>query len=218
MWPATEDTQQLLDSVRSGDADAVNRLLGRHRDAVRRMIDLRMDPVLERRIDASDIVQEVLVEANRRLNDYLTNPVMPFHLWLRQMAKDRLIDAHRRHRVAARRSIDREQPLAAAVKSQESTLDLASQLQDQQLTPAAAATWRELRRRFEQACGQLDPQDQEIVIMRHFEKLDNSEVAQALGLSAQAASMRHLRAMRRLREYLDPDDKETQSSTKAKNS
>jgi RNA polymerase sigma-70 factor, ECF subfamily len=206
MWPATQDTQQLLDSVREGDADAVNRLLGRHRDAVRRMIDLRMDPMLERRVDASDIVQEVLVEANRRLSDYLADPVMPFHLWLRQMAKDRLIDAHRRHRVAARRSMDREQPLAAAVKSQESTLDLAAQLQDQQLTPAAAATWHELQRRFEQACEQLDPQDQEIVIMRHFEKLDNSEVALALGLSAQAASMRHLRAMRRLRKFLDPSD------------
>ncbi|MEX2171957.1 MAG: sigma-70 family RNA polymerase sigma factor [Pirellulales bacterium] len=215
MWPATEDTQQLLDSVRGGDADAVNRLLGRHRDAVRRMIDLRMDPVLERRVDASDVVQEVLVEANRRLNDYLADPVMPFHLWLRQMAKDRLIDAHRRHRVAARRSMDREQPLATAVKSEESTLDLVAQLQDRQLTPAAAATWRELQRRFEQACGQLDPQDQEIVIMRHFEKLDNSEVAQALGLSAQAASMRHLRAMRRLRKFLDPNDEENQSSVEA---
>lgn len=206
MWPATEDTQQLLDDVREGDADAVNRLLSRHRDAVRRMIDLRMDPVLERRVDASDIVQEVLVEANRRLNDYLADPVMPFHLWLRQMAKDRLIDAHRRHRVAARRSMDREQPLAAAVKSQESTLDLAGQLQDRQMTPATTATWRELQRRFELACEQLDPQDQEIVLMRHFEKLDNSEVAQALGLSAQAASMRHLRAMRRLRKLLDPNE------------
>jgi RNA polymerase sigma-70 factor (ECF subfamily) len=164
---------------------------------------MRMDRALQRRVDASDIVQDVLIEANRRLDDYLANPIMPFHLWLRQMAKDRLIDAHRRHRVAARRSLDREQPLASVVSDEESALDLAGHLADQQLTPAAAATWRELQRRFEEACAQLDPQDQEIVVMRHFEKLSNGEVAEALGLSAQAASMRHLRAMRRLRKVFD---------------
>lgn len=207
MWPRTEDTEELLAGVRRGDPSARDKLFDRHRNAIRRMIDLRMDRVLERRVDASDIVQDVLIEANRRLANYLQDPVMPFHLWLRQMAKDRLIDAHRRHRVAARRSMDREQPLAAATKDEGSVLDLAGQLSDGQLTPAAAATWHELQRRFREACGQLDPQDQEIIMMRHFEKLSNSEVAEALGLSAQAASMRHLRAMRRLRVYLADEEK-----------
>ena len=203
IWPRSDDTQKLLDGVREGDAAARDRLFDRHREAVRRMIDLRMDRVLERRVDASDIVQDVLVEANRRLTDYLADPVMPFHLWLRQMAKDRLIDAHRRHRVAARRSIDREQPLAGATRDdEESVLDLAAQLADGELTPAAAATWRELQRRFAEAVGELDELDQEIILMRHFERLSNAEAAEALGLSIQAASMRHLRAMRRLRERL----------------
>lgn len=206
MWPRSEDTQELLASVRDGDSDARDALFDRHRKAIRRMIDLRMDRVLERRVDASDIVQDVLIEANRRLSDYLKDPVMPFHLWLRQMAKDRLIDAHRRHRVAARRSMDREQPLVSATRDETSVIDLAAQLSDQQLTPAAVATWRELQRRFQEACSQLDEQDQEVIVMRHFERLSNSEVAEALGVSAQAASMRHLRAMRRLREQLSEDD------------
>jgi RNA polymerase sigma-70 factor (ECF subfamily) len=204
MWPDAQQTEALLASARGGDAGAVNELLQRHRDAVRRMIDLRMDQVLKRRVDASDIVQEVLIEANRRLRDYLTNPVMPFHLWLRQMAKDRLIDAHRRHRQTARRSMDREQPLAPAAADQ-SSINLAAQLADQEPTPAAAAAWAELQRRFEAACAQLDEQDHEIVLMRHFEHLANSEAAASLGLSPQAASMRYLRAMRRLRELLDGD-------------
>jgi RNA polymerase sigma-70 factor (ECF subfamily) len=204
MWPDAEQTAALLADAREGDADAVNQLLERHRDAVRRMIDLRMDRVLKRRVDASDIVQDVLIDANRRLRDYLANPVVPFHLWLRQMAKDRLIDAHRRHRGTARRSMDREQQLGAATAEQ-SSINLAAQLRDQQLTPAAAAAWAELQRRFEAACAQLDEQDQEIVLMRHFEHLANSEAAASLGLSAQAASMRYLRAMRRLRSLLDGD-------------
>ena len=77
------------------------------------MIGLRLDPALAARLDASDVVQDVLLEAHRRLSDYLRNPVMPFQLWLRHIAKDHLIDAHRRHRVAQRRSLDREQPLGA---------------------------------------------------------------------------------------------------------
>ena len=202
MWPDPHDTQELLDLARHGDAAAVDRVLARHRAAVRRMIHLRMDPALARRVDASDIVQEVLIEAHRRLRKYLRNPTMPFHLWLRQMAKDRLIDAHRRHRVAARRSLDREQPLEVRLPRDQSTRNLTMQLCDRQLTPAAAATWHELKRRFEQACRALDPQDQEIVLMRHFEQLSNSETAMALGLSPQAASMRYLRAIRRLRGLL----------------
>jgi RNA polymerase sigma-70 factor, ECF subfamily len=203
MWPNAPETQELLLNAKAGDAAAVNRLLDRHREGLRRMIDLRMDQMVRRRVDASDIVQEVLIEANRRLNDYLANPALPFHLWLRQMAQDRLIDAHRRHRGAARRSIDREQPLAAGSVDQ-STYDLAAALADSELTPAAAATWHELERRFHAAVEQLDEQDREVILMRHFEFMSNSDVAQALNLSEAAAGMRYLRAMRRLREKLDP--------------
>lgn len=202
MWPDQEDTETLLAAARAGDGNAVNQLLERHRSAIRQMIDLRMDQMIKRRVDASDIVQEVMIEANRRLAEFLTNPVMPFHLWLRQMAKDRLIDAHRRHRGADRRSMDREQPLVAIAGS-ESSVDLIGQIRDSELTPAAAATWHELQIRFQQACEQLDDVDQEIVLLRHFEHLSNSEAAAVLQLSPQAASMRYLRAMRRLRQFMD---------------
>jgi RNA polymerase sigma-70 factor (ECF subfamily) len=201
MWPDSSKTGELLDGAKGGDAAAVDQLLGRHRESLRRMIDLRMDRAIGRRVDASDIVQDVLIEANRRLNDYLANPVMPFHLWLRQLAKDRIIDLHRRHRVAAKRSVDREQALAVP-RLDQSTYDLAAQLCDRELTPAEAATWRELERRFQDAVEELDEHDREVVLMRHFEQLSNSEVAQALGLSEPAAGMRYLRAMRRLRASL----------------
>jgi RNA polymerase sigma-70 factor, ECF subfamily len=214
MWPESLQTQELLARARDGDAPAINELLDRHREALRRMIDLRMDRVVQRRVDASDIVQDVLVEANRRLTEYLQNPTMPFHLWLRHMAHDRLIDAHRRHRQAARRSIDREQSLVAARFLDQSSLDLAAQLADRELTPAAAATWNELQRRFQAALDTLEEQDQEVILMRHFEHLGNSEVAQALGLSEAAAGMRYLRAMRRLRAKLtDGHDTQTAGGT-----
>jgi len=205
MWPATDQTQELIAQAQGGDGQAVNRLLERHREAVRRMISLRMDRNLQQRVDASDIVQDVLVDANRRMAEYLQNPAMPFHLWLRQMAQDRLIDAHRRHRVAAKRSVDREQRLVARNHLDHSTLELAAQLRDGERTPAAAAQWNEFQHLFQSALEELEEKDREVVLMRHFEKLSNSEVAEALGLSPPAASMRYLRAVRRLREFLAPD-------------
>jgi RNA polymerase sigma-70 factor (ECF subfamily) len=142
------------------------------------------------------------LEASRRLPDYLRNPALPFHLWLRQIARDHLIDAHRRHRKAQRRSLDREQPIAAAAYLDRSSIALAAELRDQGLTPAAEALRQELQRRFLAALEQLDGDDREVVLMRHFEQLSNQDVAQALGLSEPAAGMRHLRAIRRLRAVL----------------
>ena len=206
MWPNTAETQQLLDLANHGDGQAIEALLVRHRDAVRRMIELRLDPAIVQRVDASDVVQEVLLEVSRRLQDYLKKPGMPFHLWLRHIAKDHLIDAHRKHHQAQKRGVNREQPLARPGWAQQSSLDLASQLVDQELTPASAAMRQELERRLHDALTRLDEDDREMILMRHYEQLANQEVAGALGLTEAAASMRYLRAIRRLRDLMSAQD------------
>lgn len=202
MWPDSVDTQGLLGRVESEGAAAEERLWARHREPLRRMIAQRLGPDLGRRVDASDVVQEVLLKASRGLPDYLRDPSLPFHLWLRQIALDQIIDAHRRHRVAARRSVDRERPLVAGAFADRSSLDLAAELLDPGLTPAADALRRELALRFRDAIGRLDEADREILVMRHFEQLSNGDAARALGLSEAAVGMRHLRALRRLRAVL----------------
>ena len=206
MWPEGEQTQDLLKEVGQGDQSAVNRLLDRHREAVRRMVQMRLDHAVARRVDASDVVQDVLLEASQRLTDYIRNPSMPFHLWLRQLAKDRMIDMHRRHRGAQRRSVDREQNMSSFNSDDQSAADLTSLLRDAELTPAASALRKEMEERFVLALDKLEESEREIIIMRHSEHLGNGEVAEALGLSASAAGMRYLRAIRRLRELLGSDD------------
>ncbi len=202
MWPNSQETQELLAGAGKGNPEAVNALLEKHRTALRRMVQLRLDRQIARRVDASDIVQDVLLEANTRLADYLNDPRMPFHLWLRHMARDRVIDMHRRHRGAQRRTLDREQSLTGPEFNDRSSMDLAAQFADQQLTPAAENIRRELEARFLVALEQLDDDDRDIILMRHFEQLGNSEAAEALGLSPAAAGMRHLRALRKLRTIL----------------
>ena len=193
MWPESDKTAELLAGAKAGDAEAGPQALERHRDALRRMVQMRLDRKVQQRVDVSDVVQDVIIEASQRLDDYLKNPAMPFHLWLRHMARDRIIDMHRRHRVSAKRSVDREQQLVVNAAQDHSTIEIVAQICDRQMTPAAAATMRELAVRFEAAIEQLEEQDREVVLMRHFEQLSNQEVAQALGLSEPAASMRYLR-------------------------
>lgn len=204
MWPDPLTTQELLDQARQGNADAVDALLARHREPVRRMIDLRLDPAIVQRLDASDVVQDVLLEASRRLQEYLRKPAMPFHLWLRHIAKDHVIDAHRRHHQAQKRGVDREQPIHRPGWADRSSLELAGQLMDPERTPASEAIQQELQKRLHEAMAQLEDADREVILMRHFEQLGNQEAATALGLTEAAASMRYLRAVRRLRDLLAP--------------
>jgi RNA polymerase sigma-70 factor (ECF subfamily) len=205
MWPNREETDRLLDDARKGGNGAVDKLLSEFREPLRRVIDLRLDPAIARRVDASDIVQDVLIEANQRLTEYLKSPDMPFHLWLRHLAQDRIIDTHRRHRLAQRRSVDREQAIARPAWTDDSSVSLVAQLIDTERTPTSEAIRQELQRRLAAAIDRLGEDDREIVLMRHHEELSNQEVARALGVTEAAASMRYLRALRRLRVVLVPE-------------
>jgi RNA polymerase sigma-70 factor (ECF subfamily) len=198
------ETQELLNQAEQGKPDAVDQLLTRQREPLRRMIDLRLDRRVSARVDASDVVQEVLLEASRRLRDYLKNPVMPFHLWLRHIAEDHIIDTHRRHHQAQKRNVEREQPLVRPSLAGKSSVELAGQLLDPEQTPASAALQHELQLQLDAAIEALHEDDRDIILMRHFEQLSNQEIAEYLGLTEAAASMRYLRAIRKLKAGLAP--------------
>jgi RNA polymerase sigma-70 factor (ECF subfamily) len=198
MWPNQDETIRLLDGAERGDAEAVNRLLDRHRDSLHRMVACRLNPGVVRRLDASDVVQDALLTASKRLTEYLKNPSMPFHAWLRHLARDRLADAYRRE-LADKRNVTREKQIVADDRS---SLNPAAQIRDDELTPAAMLVRKEFAERFQQAVDQLADDAREIILMRHAEQLTNSQAAEVLGLSEPAAGMRYLRALRQLKSIL----------------
>ena len=161
------------------------------------MIQAGLNRGLSRRVDASDVVQETLLSASRRLAEYLQNPQLPFHAWLRQLARDRLADAYRRQ-LADKRDVTREQSMGGDQPS----LSPAAQVRDDGLTPAAMLLRNELASCFVSAVDQLPEEAREIMLMRHAEQLTNSQAAEVLGLSEPAASMRYLRALRQLKSLL----------------
>jgi RNA polymerase sigma-70 factor (ECF subfamily) len=198
MWPDQDETLNLLQGAKQGDRDAVDQLMDRHRDSLHRMIRCRLNPGVAGRVDASDIVQEALLTASRRLAEYLQNPRMPFHAWLRHLARDRLADAYR-HELADKRNVAREQSMPA---QDASSLNPVAQIRDTELTPAAMLLRQEFAARFHQALDQLSEESREIVLMRHAEQLSNSQAAELLGISEPAAGMRYLRALRQLKSIL----------------
>jgi RNA polymerase sigma-70 factor (ECF subfamily) len=191
------DTAHLLDQARTGDRQAFERLFGRYRTYLRRVIALRLDPNLRPRVDPSDVVQETHLEAYRRLPDFLERRPMPFRLWLRKTAQERLLVVRRQHLQAARRSVGREVPL-----SERSSLLLAQYLRAPGLSPSEQADRHELARRVRTALGQLPEADQEVLLMRVFEGLSNMEVGHVLGIDPGTASKRHGRALLRLHKIL----------------
>src|SRR5947208_913191 len=107
MVPHDPEVDDLIVRADGGDAEARQALLARHRDRLRQMVALRLDRRLARRVDASDVVQEALADADQDLSDYLRHRPMPFYAWLRRFAWDRLVEVHRAHLLADKRSVDR---------------------------------------------------------------------------------------------------------------
>jgi RNA polymerase sigma-70 factor (ECF subfamily) len=195
--PDSGETQSLLQHARTGDRRAFEQLFARHRPYLRQLIELRLDPKLRSRVDASDVVQEAYVEALRRLDAYLEEQPLPFRLWLRQIAYDHTLKAHRYHRKTALRAVGREVPLP-----ERSSLALAQQLLAGGSTPSQQLNRRELARRLRQAVAQLPEADREVILMRHLEGLSNQEIGCLLELDPATVSKRHGRAMLRLHKIL----------------
>jgi RNA polymerase sigma-70 factor (ECF subfamily) len=193
----SEETCRLLEEARTGDAQAVGRLFTRHRPYVQRFVELHLDPRLRARLDPTDIVQEAQLEAVRRLPRYLEQPRLPFRLWLRQLAQDRLRNARRDHALAARRSVTREVALPEG-----SALSLVGQLLASGSSPSQQLSRREVVRRVHEAIAQLPEADREVLMLRHFEELSNAEVAALLDITPGAVSKRYGRAVLRLHALL----------------
>ena len=103
-------------------------------------------------------------------------------------------------------------PAAIVHLAGQSSVDLAAQFMDHELTPASAAIQQELVRRLHLALGEMDEADREVILMRHYEAMPNQDVAASLGIAEAAASMRYLRAMRRLKALLKPGGESADTS------
>src|SRR5215467_12734989 len=96
--PVDSDSNVLLHRALAGDESALAALFDDYRERLRRMIRLRLDRRLSGRVDSSDVLQEAYLDVRKRIAEYARDPeAMPFHLWLRLIAGQKLTDVHRSH-------------------------------------------------------------------------------------------------------------------------
>jgi RNA polymerase sigma-70 factor (ECF subfamily) len=201
MREESQQTEHLLGRLQGGDQQALGELFARQREALRRLVCWRLDRRLRSRVDPSDVLQEVYIDAVQRVDGYLSKPTVPFPLWLRLLTGRRLLELHRQHLGAKMRdvgleiSLERHWPLA-------NPDCLAAHLTGQLTSPSQAAIRAEKEALLIEALNGMDPLDREVLVLRHFDELSNNEVAHLFGIQKAAASHRYIRALERLREIL----------------
>jgi RNA polymerase sigma-70 factor (ECF subfamily) len=195
--PDSEETCRLLERVEAGEREAFDRLLARHRDWLRRLVEMRGDSRLSARIDPSDVVQEAQLETYRRLGSYLDRRPMPFRLWLRKTLQQRLRMIQRRHVEATRRSVARE-----VRQPEETSAGNVLGLAGVDPTPSQLFAKDERAARVREALEKLEETDREILLMRTYEGLSYGEICYILEIEEAAARKRHGRALMRLHKVL----------------
>ncbi len=188
--------------VRGGDRAALAALYTEHRDQLKRWVEMRLDPRVWGRLSPSDVVQEVYLAAEQRLDHFRGLPDMPFSVWVRLIAGQRLIDAHRFHLGAEARNAAREVALGKPGPAT-SAVNLASRIAGDLTSPSQAAVRHEEHEMLIQAIEAMPAIDREILSLRHFDEMSNDEVALLLDIPKSTASKRYVRALARLKSIIE---------------
>ena len=199
MATADSDSEELIRLTAAGNRNARDQLLQRYRSKLKRMVEIRIDPRLTPRIDASDVVQEALAEAADKLDQFVRERPIPIYSWLRQFTWNHLVNLHRQH-FAQKRDVSREQVWAL---SEQSAHDLAGRLFVDTDNVARNQRHQDVNRRIRDLLGRLKEVDREILILRHLEGMSTQEIAATVGLSESAVKKRQVRALLKLRNQTD---------------
>ena len=197
-----EATLELLRRGVDGDQQVLTDVWSRHLERLKRVVKLRMDRRLQGRVDPSDVLQEAFIDFANRAAEYVERPEIPFFLWLRYLTGQRLQLLHRYHLGAQMRDAGREVSLHRGSMPQATSVSLAAQLMGRFTSVTRAVQRAEMQLILQEAVNAMEPIDREILALRHFEELSNVETAQVLGIQPSAASSRHVRALKKLRETL----------------
>jgi RNA polymerase sigma-70 factor (ECF subfamily) len=198
----SDPSTMILNRIRNKDEQAVGELFDLYRDRLWRMLYVRLDERLSSRVSPDDVLQEAFLDVARRIGEYLEKPTVPIYVWLRFLTLQRMQMIHRVHLGAQMRSVGMEVTLPQAGGGWVSSESMAGQFVSHMTSPSQAAIRRELLDRLRIALDEMEPLDREVLALRHFEELSNNEVADILNISKDAASKRHVRALKRLKDIL----------------
>ncbi|TWT47077.1 ECF RNA polymerase sigma factor SigW [Thalassoglobus neptunius] len=196
------EVEELVAQVIQGDRAALGKLFDYHRNRLWRIVNFRLDTRLVGRVDADDILQESYINAEKRIEHFLHDSPEGFFIWLRLIVNQTMVDVHRRHLGAKARDASRDRSVSGGWSSKSTSFSLSHHLLGHLTSPSYAAVRAELSQQLSVALESMGDLDREVLALRHFEELTNSETATVLNLSEQAASLRYVRALGRLKKIL----------------
>jgi RNA polymerase sigma-70 factor (subfamily 1) len=197
------EQNEIIAALRSEGEIALARFFENVQPRLKRIVNFRLDYRLGGRVSESDVIQETYVRAARRLSGYLAKEDMPFFVWLRLEASQKLHEIHRYHFNAERRDVRKEMKLGQPSESGKTSMALAAHIVAQMTSPSRLVEKAEQIAVLEESLEEMNELDREIIALRHFEELSNVETAQILDIQPAAASKRYLRALKRLREIME---------------
>lgn len=177
--------------LRQGDAVAIAHFLAMIRPPLRRMLNNRLNPLVQPRLDASDIVQETLLRVTAGLENYLSNPPVPPAVWVRLVGKQVAAEMHRAQ-FRGKRDPTREIDWDSACGD-----SIVNRVADSMHEAWREASLDEIRKQVRERIQGMPTLDREILELRHVEEYTLREIADLLMISLEAAKKRYQRALKR---------------------
>ena len=184
--------KQLIQKTVLGNA------IEQNRDRLLAIISCRASERLKRQMPIEDILQEAFLEAYKRL-DYLNDkPDISLLVKLRNIVMQTIVDKERFYG-ADKRDSNKE----VYDRIDDSQTDLLNRLADSITSPSKKIMRKERAVIIRQIIDEMQPQDKDIILMRHFEQMDYNDCAAILNVSLDAVKMRYYRSLKRLKELLE---------------
>jgi RNA polymerase sigma-70 factor (ECF subfamily) len=200
MTTSGKDLSRLIERARRDERGALDRLLDSYRNYLRLLARTGIDASLQGKADPSDLVQDALLKASQRFDQFRGATDAELAGWLRQILARCLADFVRRYRTGGRRA-SREQSLDRLVDR--SSQALAQVLADKDTSPSASAARRDLGVVLSDALAELSEDQREVIVLHHLEGLGWDEVARRLGRTTGAVQKLWSRALKQLRPLMD---------------
>lgn len=200
--PESKRMAELVNRIVRGDQQALSEMFATYRPSLWRMVNFRLHPQLQGRIDVDDVLQEAWLKAVSQMENFITDASRSCFVWFRMIVSQTLVDLHRRHLGAAKRSAAKEFSIDRGWSAESTSYSIAFHLAGSATSPSNAAIKMEMSKQLDAALQGMSEIDREVLALRHFEELSNSETAQILEMSEQAASARYMRALARLKQVL----------------
>jgi RNA polymerase sigma-70 factor (ECF subfamily) len=194
MAQSTRESGELLAAARAGSSEALGRALETCRRYLLLVAQRNLDPALQAKGGASDLVQETFLEAQRDFAQFRGTTEAELLAWLRRLLLNNAGTFARRYRDTNMRAVDREVALLGEGSS------AGGEVAGSDPTPSGLAMAEEQAQALQRALARLPDDHRRVLELRFQEGKSFEEIGRLLDRSPDAARKLWSRAMQRLRQ------------------